>query len=213
MVESDTMIPRCLALGLLAASAAPATAAVYITEWMYDGSEFIEFTNTGALPVDFTGWSYDDDSRSPGTFDLSAFGLVAPGESVILAEVSAADFRTEWGLSESVKVIGGLTVNLGRNDEINLFNAANELVDRLTYGDNQTAPGSIRTQEASGFTLPPNYGANDVFGWQLSVAGEDGAYTSVSGYVGSPGIAAIPEPSAVMFSLLACCGLLRRQRA
>jgi uncharacterized protein len=61
-----------------------------------------------------------------------------------LAETSAADFRAAWGLDSSFKVIGGLTTNLGRSDEINLYNAAGELVDRLTYGDNSPATSTMR---------------------------------------------------------------------
>lgn len=60
---------------LIAAGLAPqlAHADVRITEWMYSGGsgEFIEFTNLGSSAIDFTGWSYDDDSRLPGVFDRS----------------------------------------------------------------------------------------------------------------------------------------------
>ncbi len=92
---------------------------MYITEWAYQGSggEFMEFTNTGSTPVDMTGWSYDDNTQLPGSVSLSAFGIVAPGESVILADLTAAAFRTEWGLPASVKVIGENTQNLGRADD------------------------------------------------------------------------------------------------
>ena len=43
---------------LLAATQACASN-VYITEWMYSGTdgEFIEFTNLSGSAVDFTGWS------------------------------------------------------------------------------------------------------------------------------------------------------------
>ncbi|WP_164473232.1 lamin tail domain-containing protein, partial [Clostridium sp. E02] len=124
-----------------------------ITEFMYQGAngEFIEFTNVGTAPVDLTGWSFDDDSRLAGTVDLSAFGAVQPGESVILAEASEAEFRAAWGLYASFKVVGGLTTNLGRADEINLFDASGNLVDRLTYSD-QTFPGTPRTQGISAWT-------------------------------------------------------------
>src|SRR6185312_7524044 len=107
------------------AVASSAAAEMRITEYMYSGAngEFIEFTNVGDAPIDMTGWSFDDDSETPGTVDLSAFGTVAAGESVILTETAAADFRTAWSLCDAVKVIGGNTTNLGRDDEINLFDA------------------------------------------------------------------------------------------
>ncbi len=164
-----------------------------ITEWMYSGTtgEFIEFTNMSGSPVDMTGWSFDDDHELPGTFSLSAFGTVQPGESVILTEADAATFRTAWGLAPTVKVIGQLGVtsgnNLARNDEINLYDAAQNLVDRLAYGD-QTYPGTIRTQNASGQACSGAIGINDVTQWKLSTAGDVfGSHAATSGEIGTPG--------------------------
>ena len=137
-----------------------AQAQMRITEWMYNGlgkdskgkadnsGEFVEFTNIGSSAIDMSGWSFDDDSRTPGSQSLSAFGTVAPGESVLLTDVTDTVFRTDWGLAATVKVIGGNTNNLGRADEINLYDASSNLVDRLTY-DDQTL-GGIRTNNVSG---------------------------------------------------------------
>jgi len=100
------------------AVASSAAAEMRITEYMYSGGngEFIEFTNVGNAPVDLAGWSFSDSAEAPGAVDLSAFGTVAAGESVILTETAAADFRTAWSLCDAVKVIGGNTTNLGRDD-------------------------------------------------------------------------------------------------
>lgn len=70
-----------LAIGLVALLASAAFGDMVISEWMYSGTdgEYIEFTNNGSESVDMTGWSYDDDSQTPGTVDLSAFGVVEPG--------------------------------------------------------------------------------------------------------------------------------------
>ncbi len=176
-----------------------ADAAIRITEWMYSGDdgEFIEFTNTGAASVDLTGWSFSDSARAPGAVSLSALGTIAAGESFILAEPTAEAFRTAWNLSAAVKVLGENTANLGRGDEMNIYDAANALVDRLTYGD-QAIAGSIRTQDASGNPITLGaLGTNDALQWQLAVAGDAyGSYAGAAGNLGNPGsFALVPEPA------------------
>lgn len=189
---------------------------VYITEWMYSGNggEFIEFTNLGDSAVDFTGWSYDDDSRVAGMFCLSGFGMVAPGESVVLTEDTSEKFRSDWGLDTSVKVIGGYTNNIGRADEINLYDSLNELVDRFAYGDS-AFPGSIRTQGASGNPIDGSMlGANDPYGWVLSVVGDEyGSYLSANGDIGNPGTnPVVPIPGTIWLLGSAVVGLVGLKR-
>lgn len=203
-------------------SAGLAQSQVRITEWMYNGNatgsigEFVELTNRGPAPVDFTGWSFDDDSSVPGVISLSAFGMVAPGESVVLTDNTAAAFRTAWGLSPAVKVIGGNTANLSRNDQINIFNAGNFLVDRLTYGD-QNIAGTIRTNSVSGnpITLAA-LGANAAAQWKLSVVGDVYGSTASTpdGDIGNPGkFTLVPEPASLgMLGLVAVLAPLARRR-
>jgi len=206
---------RTLAIAAAVGIATIATADIRITEWMYDGTggEFIEFTNVGAAPIDLTGWSFDDDSRVAGTVSLSGFGVVAPGESVILTEFSADAFRTNWSLAASVKVIGNNTTNLGRNDEINIFDASNTLVDRLTYGDSTFAPGSIRTQGTSGNAFLADLGTNNVYAWFFSAPGDlFGSSFSNAGTFGNPGFYYIPAPGALALAGLATLAAGRRRR-
>lgn len=191
-------------------------AEIRITEWMYSGTggEFIEFTNITSSVVDMTNWSYDDGSQTPGSVDLSAFGDVAPGESFLLVETTADAFRADWGLLPTVKIIDEYTHNLGRNDEINLYNPLDELVDRLTYGD-EDIPGTIRTQNLSGNPISPTMlGANDASGWVLSSAGDVyGSFTSTGGDVGNPGHYVVPEPTTTVmfFAMFVAVGLVRRR--
>lgn len=182
-----------------------ANADVRISEWMYNtdnkkSGEFFELTNFGSDAVDFASWSYDDDSRISGTVSLASFGIVNPGESVIVTELDATVFRTLWNLAANTKVIGLLSVNLGREDEINIYNG-NVLVDRLTYNDKES--NGPRTSGIGG--VPGSWaavGAHQASGWVLSQLGDaEGSVLSNAGDIGSPGrsayayVAAVPEPS------------------
>ena len=115
---------------------APSGGGIFITEFQHGGNleEWVEFTNLSGAPIDMTGWSYDDDSRTPGVLDLSPFGVVNDGESVVITEATIAAFDADWSLGGTVDIIGEYQNNLGGGgDEINLYDASATLVDRLTY--------------------------------------------------------------------------------
>lgn len=210
-----------LLAALLIASPAFASASIQVSEWMYDGKdgEFIEFTNIGHSAVDFAGWSFDDDSRVPGTVSLSAFGVLGAGQSVILTESDAASFRSAWKLDASIGIIGGNTTNLGRSDEINLYDGSGTLVERFAYGDQKFA-GTLRTQNRSGnpsslaALLPDSVDTQ----WTFAASGDVfGSYQSASGDLGNPGhfiYAPVPEPEtyALMLAGLALLGTVTRKR-
>lgn len=197
-----------------------ANAQMRITEFMYSGAggEFVEFTNVGSTAIDMTGWKYSDVSRATSgsnSISLSGFGVVAPGESVILTESTPSNFRTYWGLCAGVKIVGGHTsANLGRSDEINLYNAANAQIDRLTYNDEGT--GSVkapRTQNVSAYVTSANLGNDLASSWILSAA-NDAAFSyraNGNGDIASPGRSAVntitqafnpcPPPSTLSLNL------------
>ncbi len=186
-------------------------ATMQITEWMYkstangSNAEFIEFTNIGSTAINMAGWSFDDSSRAAGSFSLSGFGTVAPGESVILTEWTVAAFRTEWGLGASVKILGGLDQNLGNGDEINIYNASNALVDRLTYGTTPKTEKKSCTIPSADLALTMASSS-----WALASVGDIfGSKTSNTGDIANPGYYyAVPEP-ATLFILGAAAMVLR----
>lgn len=160
-----------------------------ITEYLYDSldGEFVEFTNVGDAAADLTGWSFDDDSNAAGTVSLSAFGTVQPGEAVLLTDHTAAAFRSAWGLCSGVRIVGGNGAGLGRADQINLYDAAGQRVDRLTY-DDQTIAGSVRAKDKSAWVSAAGLGADQALQWTLSALGDaEQSRASAAGAIGSPG--------------------------
>jgi MYXO-CTERM domain-containing protein len=209
-----------LAAGLAVCAAPSARAAIVITEWMYSGTspEFVEITNVGAAPVDLTGWSYDDNSRTAGSTSLTSLGILAPGESAIIAEaLTAAEFHAEWGTPNTLKVAAGNTNNLGRNDEINIYDSASALADRLTYNDQGVGDvAGPRTQFISGNpTSLAALGANNATLWTLSSVGDSyGSFASAQFDVGNPGLfSVVPEPTALALAAFGLACLRRRRRA
>jgi hypothetical protein len=208
-------------LASIASISAAASGAIRITEWQYNGTEFVELTNLGTTPISLNGWSFDDDSRIPGTFSLSGLGTLNPGQSGIMAELTDAAFRARFpAMSSVVPVVGGNTANLGREDEINIFDDTNTLVDRLTYGD-QTR-GTVRTDihSANPTTLAEALlgGGDNVIPttWVFSASGDAyGSFASTAGGFANPGsFSLIPEPTSVA-ALVSITGLMigRRRRA
>lgn len=204
---------KLLLMWAMASVALPASATIRITEWMYSGvdGEFIEFTNVGMSDIDMTGWSFDDDSRLAGTVNLSAFGLVRAGQSVILAESTGAAFAAAWGLT-GVSIIGENATNLGRADEINIFDPGGLLVDRLTYADaNNLGP---RTQDFSGNIPLADLGTNNANAALLSSVGDTfGSWAGAGGSVGNPGLyTPVPEPATLTALAFGAAALIRRRR-
>ena len=166
---------------------------VGFTEYMYTGldGEFVEITNLDTVPVSLAGWSFDDSTGLVGSIDLTPLGTLAPGEAAVLTDATAADFRTAWGLAPTVKVLGGIGGNagLGRDDTLNLWDASGTLVQTLQYGDSAFIPGSIRTQDVSGWVCDYAVGVNDILLWRLSTLGDSqGSHLSAQGNLGSPGV-------------------------
>lgn len=106
-------------------------------------------------------------------------------------------------------MIGGNSNNLGRSDEINIFDSSDNLVDRLTYND-QSGLGP-RTNSVSGNILPANYGTNDAAAVVLSSVGDQfGSRLSSLGEIGNPG--PVPEPTSLCLAAAGAALLIGRRR-
>jgi LPXTG-motif cell wall-anchored protein len=194
-VVATASIAAFAVAGLVAlptAASAATTGDIKITEWEYNGSEFVEFTNLDTVAIDLTGWSFSDSAEHAGDVPFGPLGTVVPGESFLLSEASAVDFRAEWGLPDSVKVLGDNGQNLGRDDAINLYDPDGTLVDSLVYNDQGTGDvAGPRTDTASAWPSSSGVlGANTASAWTRSTVGDaEASWTSTDGkYVGSPGL-------------------------
>ncbi len=187
---SMTFNPRRAEVAPLSIQYSFGGAGIRITEYMYSGGggEYFELTNTTMAPIDLTGWSMDDQSEVPGSFDLSAAGTLAAGASMIVCEADPAAFAADWGLA-GVAILGpNTTAGLGRNDEIHIYDAMDQEVDRLSYGD-EDFNGTYRARDASAQVCSGALGADSIYDWSESmVADAWGSFTAVSGDIGTPGM-------------------------
>ena len=200
-----------LLIALAALAAAPLAHAgdqdLYITEVMYTGlfGEFVEVTNTGAAAVDVNGWVFDDNSRSfaSGTVLFTSTTSLNQNQCFVITEVSEAVFTQAWFTDASHSTPSSLVAiyennsnNLGRSDEVNIYENGGTLVDRLTFNDQATSGADEkgpRTEEISAVPGPSTVlGDNKFKNWVLSAVGtgnawKAGAAAPVPGPVGSPG--------------------------
>ncbi|MBX3743354.1 MAG: lamin tail domain-containing protein [Akkermansiaceae bacterium] len=203
----------------LLASAAPGGAAIIITEVMSsslhpsggsNNGDWFEITNTGGSPIDVTGWTWDDSSRTPGSSNFGTLTVIAAGQSVIICEEpigSESTWLGDWGLSGVVvSTIGGSSFQgLGAGgDEVNIYDAGGALVTRVIFGS--ATGGASFEWDMAGIPLG------------TSVIGENGAFRSASdGFggagqdVGSPGFAVVPEPGTTGITLATGLGVLVRR--
>jgi hypothetical protein len=182
----------------VAAHAAPTgSGEIRITELAYGGKisagsgdgEYVELTNVGSGTQSFAGWTY---TGKPGTapLPLDDFGTVAPGESVIITDVTPAQFRTEWSLPNSLKIIddsaNGNSTTLDKGpDTPTVYDGSDAVVDSVSY-----AAGFFSGKGVSAWPDAAALGAKSgTSGWTISTVGDaEGSCTSASGAVGSPGV-------------------------
>ena len=144
MINKFKTFTLTLTLGVLL-STSTSQALILISEINSNGigGDFFEIYNSGTTTVDLTGWRWTDrDLRAWSTgFTLNSSTLLA-GETAVIPVASGggtsaaiAAFKTSWGLSDSVKLIGytGAGAGLGSGDGVVLFNSSGNLATSLIY--------------------------------------------------------------------------------
>jgi len=190
----------CLGLSGAAVLASPAHAAatnIQITEIAYGGKvgssatggdgEYVELTNEGTVAQDLTGWTYDTGATTPaaGT-GIPLSGTLAAGASLIVTDVTADEFRAEWGLKPSVQVVSNNkthTLDGGPNGAY-VFDASGSVADQVTYASGAFPNKKGEAKYPTTATSAPDLSS----GWaDETVDGAQGSWTSANGAVGSPG--------------------------
>ncbi|MBC8040003.1 MAG: lamin tail domain-containing protein [Opitutaceae bacterium] len=201
------MLKTLLVAVALGGMSAGAQAAIVITEVMSSSAhtgtgntsngDWFELTNTGASAVDLTGWSWDDSTGLAGSANFGSVTSISAGQSIIFGEETVgfeSAWIADWGTSGVTVINLGGTVFQGlgsTGDSVIIYNASSVVVTSVTFGT--ATAGFTFEWDTSGQSLA------------LSVLGENGAFrasfdgkTSGEGPgldIGSPGFAAVPEPS------------------
>lgn len=162
------IVLRSAAIAAIVVAASGASASVRITEFMSEGQgltgsgsggnrqrEFFEITNLGTSAVNVSNWSYNDNNTNDPINWGSQISSIAAGESIVFTQMSAADFRAYWNLSDSVRIVSyGQLSNLGNADTINIYSSsvqdATTLVDTLTYTADARGSGISRNRAWDG---------------------------------------------------------------
>jgi len=140
-----------------------------------------ELKNTGTTVIDLAGFSWDDNSYIAGTSQFPSVNI-APNEAIVIWQglsADEADFMTEWSITALTTVISsdeltGAFPALSQNgDGVAIYSPTGGEICRAEY-TSATAGVSLEFDQNCG--LIGN-----------AVNGVAGAYTSLSGDVGSPG--------------------------
>jgi hypothetical protein len=213
---------------LFAVSALTAHSQIVITEAMGNSShaggpgngDWIEIYNSGPSAIDLTGWSWDDDSATPGVGNFGNVTLQS-GAFLIVVDENAANttlwIDNVWNVRSLVNA-GTLTVidNSGwaaglsaGGEDFYIFDADDNLVASANSG-NQSAPNAGRSFAWSIFGDDLGRSSNGDFGAFIALDDGNGAAGTD---IASPGFAAIPEPSsAAALAGLAMLGLAATRR-
>jgi hypothetical protein len=154
-----------------------------------------ELTNTGGVPLDLSGFSWDDSHNLPGQAVFPSLVLAA-GESLIVLNEDDADegklFRSAWEMPDSVRILTredfGLAdlAGLGGTDSIIIYKPGGGQVARADYPAHSS--GKSRAWFRNGVPAPGGYSQLAKYGAVKS--------KQTPPDIGSPGFAAA-DPATV----------------
>jgi predicted extracellular nuclease len=148
----------------LLAGASQSQALILITEVNSNGAggDFFEIYNAGSSAVDLTGWRWTDrDNKAWSSgFTLNSSSSLLAGETAVIPVAGSsaggtpsanANFKSSWGLSNSVKLIGysGTGAGLGQGDGVILFNSSGNVAASLIYRVLSTAEYAIQKDNST----------------------------------------------------------------
>ncbi|MEM7656648.1 MAG: lamin tail domain-containing protein [Bacteroidota bacterium] len=140
-----------------------------------DTTEFVELYNTGAAPVDLSGYTF-----SAGiTFTFPSGAMIGAGEYVVVA-VNAVAFENFYGCTPDYDFSGGLS-NSG--ELVRLENGAGGLIDEVSYDDGGGWPTAADGSGPSIELLDPMSDNTDPANWAASLidGGTPGAMNQGTG--------------------------------
>ncbi|MFC1552977.1 lamin tail domain-containing protein, partial [Candidatus Latescibacterota bacterium] len=109
----------------------------YNSSALFEAGEWVELYNAYDSPMDVSGWTFKD-SGNVNSFDIPG-GSVIPAGGYLVLSSNLAKFRELY--TQTDNVVGDMGFGLNNAGEyICLFNTLGEIVDSLTYGDNDPWP-------------------------------------------------------------------------
>ena len=176
-----------------------------------------ELTNNGPASLLLDGYSWDDDSVTPGTSTFPSGITIAAGESIVIVDESLANlaaWKTAWNVGGSVQVLSSAQFGGSYAG----FSSGGDAVEVYDVEDDLVASASI-PPATQGFTFEWDSNGNSR---GLSVIGENGAYQALDNGVGGAGVdvgspGVVPEPSTLWLTAMGVASLavvsLRRRKS